>query len=217
MKYSEVLCRAAGVFAICVAAPVLSAQAPDQGKEVSGLVPRAKPAEYQAQAKAGQVTIAADFSGHGFPTVDAPVSSENFVAVEVALYGPEGTKLKIEAGQFSLKINGKKPVDAQPWGLAAKEVKDPEWIPPEPAKEKGGGLSTGGKEPGAPPPVTPKPPVELLRSWQQRVGRSALAEGERSLPIAGLIFFQARGKLENMKSVELVYEGPAGKATLQLQ
>ena len=49
---------------------------------------------------------------------------------------------------------------------------------------------------------------------QQRVQKAAMPEGERMLPSAGLIFFEHRGK---SNSVELIYSGPAGKATLALQ
>jgi hypothetical protein len=104
--------------------------------------------------------------------------------------------------------------------LVAKSIKDPEWAPPEAAGESKskGGLSSGGggQQAGSPPPITPKPPIELLRGWQQRLKRAAIAEGDRALPQAGLIFFQYRGKLEKIKSVELLYEGPAGKASLTL-
>jgi hypothetical protein len=44
-----------------------------------------------------------------------------------------------------------------------------------------------------------------------------MAEGERPLPQAGLIFFPYRGKDGNIEKVELLYEGPAGKATLPFE
>ena len=51
----------------------------------------------------------------------------------------------------------------------------------------------------------------------QRVQKAALPIGDRSLPQAGLIFFQYRGKAQSIRSVELIYAGPDGKATLALQ
>ena len=51
----------------------------------------------------------------------------------------------------------------------------------------------------------------------QRVQKAALPEGDRSLPQAGLIFFEYRGKTQNIRSIELTYSGPDGKATLTLQ
>ncbi len=217
----------AAAFVICAAAQ----QAPDQQPQQQGLPARATPADYQVQAKAGNITIAAEFTGHGIPTVGRePLSSEDYVAVEVGLFGPPGTKLTLGATDFSLRVNGKKqPMPSQPWALVAKNVKDPGWVSPEAANAEpkskggvssssgGGGGGGSGRAAGDPPPPPPKVPVDVLRGWQQGVRRVALALGERPLPQAGLVFFQYRGKTENLRSVELVYEGPAGTATLTLQ
>jgi hypothetical protein len=37
------------------------------------------------------------------------------------------------------------------------------------------------------------------------------------LPQAGLLFFEHRGETKKIKSLDLVYSGPAGKASLSLQ
>jgi hypothetical protein len=60
-------------------------------------------------------------------------------------------------------------------------------------------------------------PFPLRRAMEQHVQKAAMQEGERPLPQAGLLFFLYRGKPENIKSLELVYTGAAGKATLELQ
>jgi hypothetical protein len=68
-----------------------------------------------------------------------------------------------------------------------------------------------------PPPVV-HIPIELQRSMQMKVRKAALPEGDRALPQAGLIFFfQYRGKAQGIHSIELIYAGPAGNATLTLQ
>ena len=51
----------------------------------------------------------------------------------------------------------------------------------------------------------------------QRAQKAALPEGDRTLPVAGLLFFQYSGKAKSIRSVDLIYNGPAGKATLELQ
>jgi hypothetical protein len=51
----------------------------------------------------------------------------------------------------------------------------------------------------------------------QRVQKATLPEGDRTLPVAGLIYFQYRGGAKGIHSVELIYDGAAGKATLALQ
>ena len=65
---------------------------------------------------------------------------------------------------------------------------------------------------GSLPPVV-HIPIGLERAMEQRVQRASLPEGDRPLPEAGLIFFEHRGKTA---SAELIYTGPAGKATLTL-
>ncbi len=176
----------------------LCAQPPAVSKEAQGLAPRAAPTDYQVQAKAGSVTIAAEFTGHGIPTSQSPLTSEDYVAVELGLFGPADARLVISAADFSLKVNGKKTaMISQPFGLVAKNIKDPDWVPPEaPEKKSKGSMggSGGAQGDGNPPPVTPKVPIELLRGWQQRLQKAALPEGDRALPQAGLLFSNTAAK-----------------------
>jgi hypothetical protein len=193
-----------------------------QINEAKGMPARATPAEYQAQAKAGEVTIAAEFMGHAVPTPEATLSTDDYVVVEVGFFGPPEARTKLSSGDFSLRINGKKAgklLPSQPYALVFKSLKDPEWAPPvqEESKSKTtfGGVGRGSGDSGAPAPV--HMPFELQRAMQLRVQRAALPEGDRALPVAGLIFFEHRGKTENLHSIELIYDGAAGKATLALQ
>jgi hypothetical protein len=184
-----------------------------------GLPPRATPADYQAQARAGAVTIAAEFAGHGIPTPDAAFSTEDYVVVEVGLFGSPGEHLALTPGDFSLRINGKKaPSPAQPYALVFKSLKDPNYVAPESAASKSskGSIGTGGggqNDAGNLPPII-HIPIDVERAMEQRVQKASLPEGDRPLPAAGLLFFEHRGKIT---SAELLYNGPAGKATLNLQ
>jgi hypothetical protein len=197
--------------------------APNQnapGKEVSGLAPRVSPADYLTHVQAGAVTIAAEFTGHNIPSLQGSLIAEDYIVVEVAVFGPAGSRLKLDADDFSLRINGKKsPYPSQPYGLVFRSLKDPDWVPPVPAGPKSkSGISTGGggqESSGPPEPV--KVPIELQRAMALRVQKAALPEGDRTLPRAGLLFFQYRGKTQNIRSLELIYAGPAGSATLALQ
>lgn len=185
--------------------------------EAKGMAPRAKPSDYQAHAQAGPLTIGAEFMRHAIPTPQGAFSTEDYVVVETGIFGDK-TRLSID--DFTLKINGKKPLPCQPYGVVLGNVKDPEWVPEEPLapKSKGGGLSTGGGGGGDnTPPPPPKMPMPLVHAMQQKVQKAALPEGDRTLPQAGLLFFAYRGKSEGIKSVELMYAGPAGKVTLALQ
>jgi hypothetical protein len=195
--------------------------APTKGEqtEIKGIPPRATPGDYSSHAQAGAVTIAAEYTGHSLPTSEGPLTTDEFVGVEAALFGPGGEHLKIFPADFSLRVNGKKtPLPSEPYGLILTSLKDPQWTPPEaPAGKSKSGLSTGdqGQSDNAPPaPV--KIPVPVQRAMAKRIQQAALPEGDRSLPQAGLLFFRYRGKAKNVHSAELLYDGPAGKATLQL-
>jgi hypothetical protein len=210
-------------------APSPDAQSKDgPNRDTKGLPPRATSADYQAHAQAGTVTIAAEFKGHSVPTPEATFSTEDYVSIEVGLFGPPEAHVQLSQQDFTLRINvGKSrtkkstPLQIQPYALVFKDLKDPEWVSPVPveSKSKGGitGGGGGGGGQGDPPPATPKMPFELVRAMQQRVQKAVLPEGERALPVAGLIFFSYRGKTEAIRDMDLIYSGPAGKASLSLQ
>jgi hypothetical protein len=208
-----------------LAFPVLHVSAQEESAkdtQAKGMPPRAAATEYQAQEKAGMVTIGAEFMGHSVPTPEHTFSSEDYIVVDAGLFGPTSAHTTLSRDDFSLRINGKKVAQpSEPYELVFHSLKDPEWQPPEApeAKKSSTGLSTGGgggQGDSAPPPP-PKMPFPLRRAMEQQVQRAAMQEGDRPLPQAGLLFFQYRGKAEGIKSLELIYSGAAGKVTLTLQ
>jgi hypothetical protein len=229
MQLSEILrtgVRTSFVFAaaLCLCAQEQTAPPADaRPKETLGLPPRVAPSEYQAQAKAGAVTLAADFVRHSVPTPQGTLNTEDYVVVELGLYGAPDARIQISLDDFSLRINGKKTaLRCQPFGMVLASLKDPEWVPPEPVAQKSktslntGGGGGGQNDPGSPPPVV-HVPIEVKRALDQRVQKAALPLGDRALPQAGLIFFQYRSNTKNIESIDLIYSGPAGKATLALR
>jgi hypothetical protein len=192
------------------------------GRVSRGIPPRANPSEYLSRAQAGAVTIAAEFDSHSVPTPEATLSTEDFVAVEVALFGAANARATVSFSDFSLRINGKKvALPAEQFAAVFRNLRDPSWSPPEADKKASKtALNSGGgggeNNQNDPPPVVHIPP-ELERAMQQRVQNAALPEGERALPIAGLIFFRYSGADKGIHSVELVYAGSAGKAVVVLQ
>ena len=221
MRLSHVL-RATGV--VLAATLCLGAQeqpTPSKPSEAQGLPPRAAPTDYQFQAKAGEVTIAAEFDGHSVPTEEQTLNTEDFVVVEVALFGPPGARTQISRDDFSLRVNGKKaPLPGQSYVVVFSSLKDPTWVSPDAQKAKesktsigGGG---GGQDSGS-MPVVIHVPIELQRAMQQHTQKASLPLGDRALPQAGLLFFQYRGKEKGINSLELIYSGAAGKATVELQ
>jgi hypothetical protein len=223
MRLSEKLISGvilAAAFCLCAQEPAASGK-DARPTEVQGLPPRVAPSDYQAQAKAGDVTIAAEFAGHSVPTAQGPLTTDDFVVVELGLYGPPQARVRISQDDFSLRVNTKKaPVPSQPYGLVLSSLKDPEWSPPEEesstSKSKTS-IGTGGQTDTSNTPKVVHIPIEVQRAMAQRTQKAALALGDRPLPQAGLLFFPYRGKTEKISSLELIYNGPAGKATLTLQ
>ena len=143
-----------------------------------------------------------------------------YVVIETGLFGSPGSR--VSSDDFSLRINRKKtPLRTQPYGLVAGSVRDPEWEPPVPAAPKSktslGGGGKGEQGESNAPPARVQIPIGVQRAMAQRVQKASLPEGDRALPQAGLIFFQYRGKTQSIRSIELIYAGPAGQATLTLQ
>ena len=204
---------------LCVCAQGQNAQSKDvPATELKGMPPRVAPTEYQAHAQASALTVAADFIGHSVPTPEGTYSSEDYVVVEAALFGPPEARTKLTTGDFSLRINGKKvALPSQPYLVAFKSLKDPEWEPPSKEAKSKTSLGTGGGGDAGSTPAPVHMPMELRRAMEQHVQRVAMLEGDRALPQAGLLFFEYRGKTQSIRSLELIYSGAGGNATLALQ
>lgn len=217
MRRRQLLCSASLFAAVALCAS--GQETSNAPTETRGLPARATPADYAAHTKVGKFTVAAEFTGHSFPTMEGPLTSEEYIGAEVAFFGESGAKLPLSVADFSLKINGKKVLPGEPYGVLLSSLRDPEWIPPDQPTTKSSktSLGTGGQGESNSPPPPVKIPVPVQRAMAKRLLQSTLSEGDRTLPQAGLIYFQYRGKLSNLQSLELIYDGPAGKASLKLE
>jgi hypothetical protein len=204
---------------VLIGAAYVYAQSKDAtANEVKGMPPRVAPTEYQAHGEAGPLTIAADFTGHSVATPEATYTTEDYVVVEVGLFGAPGARAKLSTGDFSLRINGKKTASpSQPYQLVFKALKDPEWEPPSKESKSKTSIGGGGGGDSGGPPAPVHMPMELRRAMEQRVQRVTMLEGDRALPQAGLLFFEYRGKTQGIRLLELIYNGSAGNASLALQ
>src|ERR1017187_9442371 len=219
MRLFPVLKSGLWITALCLCAQGQDAPSKEAPvNESKGMPPRATPADYQTHAQAGTVTIAAEFTGHAVGTPQGSLTTEDCVVVEVGFFGPAEARAKLPIDDFSLRINGKKAaLPGQPYGVVLSSLKDPEWEPPVKPEKKSSMSTDGGQGKGSDAPAPPKMTFPERRAMEQKVQKATLPEGVRALPVAGLIFFQYGGKTRGMKSLELIYEGPAGKATLTLQ
>src|SRR5260370_11565189 len=164
MQLSRVLRTGIWIAALCLyvqGQTKPSDNAPAKDAQISGargLPPRVAPTDYQAQGQAGTVTVAAEFVGHSVPTSQGTFSTEDYVVVETALFGPPGARTKLSFDDCCLRINDKKTLPSQPYGLVFHSLKDPEWAPPVSAESKSKtSIGTGGRKRDPPPPPVPMP------------------------------------------------------------
>jgi hypothetical protein len=205
----------------CVPALTLCLCAQKPNPLAEGIAPRTSPADYQFHAQAGSLTFAAEFTGHAVGTFEGTLTTDDYVMIETAVYGPAGGRTTLSAGDFSLRINGKKPVAAQPYGLVAPTLRDVS-LEPTASEEKaktsassGSGNGNNGRDIGEKPPPY-RVPDTLRHEWRIRLQRASLPEGDRALPQAGLLYFPYHGRTEKIQKLELTYTGPAGKFTLSM-
>jgi len=206
---------------------------------LAGVTEKPKASDYPAHAELPEVALGAEFMVRSYSANNQTFIVRDHLTVEVAIYPAK--PLAISCGNFKLRINGKKQVlFAQTPQFVAASLKHPDWEQ-RPTLTAGAGVGNGGitigghppveRFPGDPgarrPPQAPKAPDGVDRGGYGKPPEDmtpeelllyvALAEGETKSPAAGYLFFAFKGKPSSIKSVELIYEGPAGGATLRLR
>jgi hypothetical protein len=197
-----------------------------------GPAPRTGVADYPAHAQMDAVTLAAEYLVHSLPTPNGTLIAKDYLVVEIAFFGPSFSRLKISPDHFTLRINGKgAPLSSQLPGMVSESIKFPSAHPHLEATGTAGvgdGTVTVGPRPPAsrfpgdgndrtaPGTTVTQKEKEQEDSIDHRVQSASLPEGEQTLPRSGLIYFPFRGNAKNIHSVELLYDGPMGKASLKL-
>jgi len=193
-----------------------------------GTVPKPKPEDYDVHATSGNLTIGAEFMVHSFSGEGQMYLVEDFLVVEVALYPPKNTELAALPSDFALRINGKKPLllPASPQ-FAASTLAHPEWSG-RPNLEGGVGMGDTGvifgrptrtQVPGGQDPDTtrlpPRAPAPDDRSGlgkpqvipaPELLVRTALPTDPQRGPVSGFLYFQWRGKVKSIKTLDLLYK-----------
>lgn len=191
---------------------------------------RAAATDYQAHARVAGGELAADFLGRTVPAPQAPFVTPAYVAVEVAMFV---TEFEFNTGQFTLRLNGKQTVMAQTPGMVGASLQYPDWEGARGLEASGSagnmGVILGRKTntvrrfPGdrrvpTPPAGTPGKVETVTETapWDW-VAKLAWNDGPGRGPAGGLLYFPYKGSLAKLKTVELVYNGAGGKATLALR
>jgi hypothetical protein len=193
-----------------------------------GTTPKPKPENYDVHATSGNLVLGAEFMVHSFSGEDQMYLAEDFLVVEVALYPPKNTEFAIAAGDFALRLNGKKQLlsPATPQ-FAASTLSHPEWSG-RPNLEGGVGMGDTGVIFGRPKPtqvpggqgpdtsrMPPRAPAPEDRSGlgkaevipaPELLVRTALPEGAQRGPVSGFLYFPWRGNVKSIKTLELIYK-----------
>jgi len=205
----------------------------------AGIDPRPAATDYPAHARGDAVSLGAEYMVRSLSARNQTFVVNDYLVVEVGLYPAQGRRLLVSSGHFTLRVNGKKEVlFPQTPGMVAASMKYPDWER-RPELVAGGGVGgvdvmIGGNPqverfPGDPrprqtrlpappraPSGKPEPEQEAAPRAEELISESALPEGETSQPVAGYLYFAYRGKIKAIRSLELIYNGPAGEFSLRL-
>jgi hypothetical protein len=220
---------------ILVFASVASMLLPAQGTP-----PKAKVSEYPVHASLDNgITLGAEYLVHAIPTSTGSQFTTDYLVVEVAFFSSRLTPVNLSSEHFLLRVNGQRvPLMTQSAGIVAASIKYPDWTDkarlvgtagvgnaqvifgqPQPVERFPGDPNARPlpTRPRAPEPENPTgeataPPIPI----EEQIERASLPTGDHVLPVSGVIFFPFRGKIKSLRSLELLYDGPAGKITLKL-
>ena len=220
---------------------VLLAAWPLAGQGPYGTTAKPQAADYPVHAQAGPVDVGAEYLVRSIPVRNQTLVASNYLVVEVAIYPPPGQALAVSGGQFTLSLNGNRQLlHAQAPGFVAASLKYADWER-RPTLVATGSMGDAGVIIGRPerverfpgdrrpaqerlpaPPRAPTPenpsglPKEEAPRPEEAVVETALPSVQARGPISGYLYFAHKGKSKSIKTLDLLYEGPAGNATLRL-
>jgi hypothetical protein len=201
----------------------------------AGTDPRPKATDYPVHGRAARAEIGAEYLSRTISEAGESYYTGLYLVVEVAIYPDKGVTLPVSSGDFQLRINGKKvPLIAQTPGIVAAAIRNPDWDSVRQGPVAGVGLGgadimIGGRQPverfpgdpqatrGPRPPKAPDDKEKVPQDRGEAALRLALPQVEAETGVSGLVYFAYKSKLNNIRRLELLYEGPAGRQVLVLR
>jgi hypothetical protein len=171
-----------------------------------GTQPKASASDYPVHVQLDGVALAAKYLVHSVPTSGGTLTANSYLVVEVAFFGPPLGRIKLSASNFSLRVNGlSQVIPSQPSSMVSQSIRFPSAIV---HTQQPTALSTESERGVA------QRPGEDKVVYQVRI--ASLPDGEYTLPHAGLIYFLYNGRPAEIRSLDLLYDGPNGRSTLKL-
>jgi hypothetical protein len=195
--------------------------------------PRPTPAEYPVHADSADATIAADYMVHSVPTEEGMVFARHYLVVDIGVFPHKGSAATIADTNFRLIVNGRSVGNPDSPGMVAAGIEYPDWewnrrlegiaqagpvvvAPQQPARFPGDPTATH-PLPQPQPDDTGAPRAEHL-SIDDLIAHARLPEGAFRKPVGGALCFHYEGKPKKIRTLELVWEPPAGQpVTLTLK
>jgi len=196
---------------------------------LAGTDPKLKPEDYPVHAEAGGAAIGAEFMVHSFSGQGETFIAPDYLVVEVALFPPRDQEIQGGTAQFLLRLNGGKHLLlTQTPQMVAASLHHPEWRQ-GPQVELAGGVDNTtvilGRPipPQGPGPTDPNPrrtpePPPMPRpdnpsgmgpsrhvTAEELVVETAFPEAAQRSPISGFVYFPYKGKINSIKSLELLW------------
>ena len=189
-----------------------------------GTEPKPKADEYDVHAAAGSVTLGAEYMVRSYSDGRQSYLIDDYLVVEVALYpAAKGEAVQSSAGEFALRVNGKRPLRAVPATAVAASTQRA-YLTQKPRLQGGvgvGGVDIGMGQPtprypsGEPVPTRRAPRVpddapggverEAPAKPEELIVQTALPEGEFKGAVSGFVYFPFPGKTSSVKTVELIF------------
>jgi len=181
-----------------------------------GTQPRADASKYEVQGALDDLTIGAEYLVHSVPASSGYIIADDYLVVEAALFGPRFATVNLSFTDFELRISS----TSSQVGPTIIEARSPTFRASFAAPQRAPG------DPNRPPqrPAPTRVPTSINNSGiqqeaalplDQQIDRASLPTGEQKVPVSGALFFPFKGKTTSIKSLEMIYTGPAGKLTLK--
>lgn len=168
--------------------------------------------------------LKAEWMGRSLLNDQGNVTLPNHIAVDVTIAPSLQEALDVATGDFQLRINGRKQILSDTPGAVAASLKYPDWQSSPNLQAEAGPVILGRptpteRFPGDPSARRPRPPrapepddrsgVDKTppKTPAELVIAAALPEGITHKPQHGFVYFPYRGKLANLKTIELLYKG----------
>jgi hypothetical protein len=196
-----------------------------------GTVPKDKAESYEESAAARRVTVGAEYLVHSFSADSRTFLAQDYLVVEAALFPKNGGKVLASAGDFELRLDGRRTLRPVSPTEVVQAMQRRGWT-----RDTGAGatISSGnssvilgapggappyGQPTGRPAPRAPEPDYRgnVPRSEQEPptaiVTRTAFPEGAFEHAVSGYLYFYYKGNAAKLRTVELFY----GDAVLKLK